>query len=190
MSLRVLQPATVAAITSGAAALAMLVRLDFAPAVFAASGGVNIDFDGETYLATGNLGGIEPVRDAVGEVSALNFSLAGVRDESIGLALGQSARGKRCRVWVAICSAETWALIEAVRLFDGELSQLPLDIKPGASSIVATAVHMGATFDRPRPFRYSDADQRAEAPGDTSGRFLVAQGAAKDVWPAASWGRQ
>jgi hypothetical protein len=48
-------------------------------------------------------------------------------------------------------------------------------------------------FARPKPFKYSDADQQryvsVDSPGveDTSMRFTVSQAMHQDIWPAAAY---
>lgn len=190
MSIRVVDPAAIALINSRAAGLVLLLQLDYSPAVRVNSSGMNIEFNGGTFLRTGTLGTVDKVSDTAGEITGLRFALSAVPAASVALALGESARNKRCRLWVGIANADTRVIADAPLLFDGVLDQMPLQLKGNQSTIAATAVHMGAVFARARSFLYSDAEQQAEAPGDTCGRFLVSQAQHKDTWPAAAWGRQ
>lgn len=192
MSLRELLPETVTLITTPGADIGavLLLRMDYSSPVRANSSGWDFIFQAETYLRTAGLGAVGAVKDTVGEIEALRFTLSGVPSENLALALNESARNKRCRLWLGICRTEPRAIVEGVLVFDGVLDQLPIEQAGDTCTISATALHMGAFFRRPRSFRYSQAEQLEAAPGDTSGRFLVSQAQAKDVWPAASWGQR
>lgn len=190
MSLHYLHPDAVALINSRAAALVLFVQMDYSTPVRFNSSKSNITFGGFTFLRAGSLGTIDKVTDTTGEVTGLRFSLSAVPSENVALALSEPARGKRCRLWLGIADPETRAVKGDRLMFDGELDQMPLQLKGEQSTIAVTAVHKGSVFARPRSFRYTDADQRHKAPGDTCGRFLVSQSQHRDVWPAASWGRK
>ncbi len=187
-SLRTLQPETVTLINSGDLVFILLLKLGYSPSpVLANNSNMPIDFNGETYLGAGSLGAVDGVRDTTGEIVGLKFALSGATSEAVALALAQPARGKRCQLWLAACSSSPIAVVEAIPLFDGQLDQMPISFKLPTSTIAVTAIHAGQVMARGRAFVYTDGDQQAAAPGDTSGRFLISQANHQDVWPASTW---
>jgi hypothetical protein len=185
-----LAPAAAAAIASPQLAVAYLLELGFSTPVRFNSTPNTIAWAGNDWLGAGSLGKVEAVRDAIGELSKLQFTLSGVPTEAIALALGESARGVSCRLYFAIMDADTHAVLDAPLLWPGELDQMPIRQEATTCSIAVTAVHAGRVLQRPKYLRYTDADQRRIAPGDSSGRFVVSQAQHQDIWPAASFFRQ
>ncbi len=187
--MRVLTDPAVAALNSPAVPLVLLLELGFSGVVRANSTAVDIEWAGETFFRTGNLGAVDPVRDSSGELAGLKFTLSGVPSENIALALGESARGKTCKLWAAVLDPETHAVLDAPLIFAGELDQMPISQQDASCTIGVTAIHIGALFRRPRTLLQTESAQQHLYPGDTSRRFLISQANHKDVWPAASWGR-
>lgn len=188
--MRTLTAGAVVALNSNAVPLILLLELGFTPKVLANSSAVDVDWNGQTFLRTGNLGAVDPVRDTGGELSGLKFTISGVPSENISLALSQSARGKTCKMWCAVLNAVTHAVEDAPLIFSGELDQMPISQQGSSCTIGVTAIHMGTLFRRPRTLLQTESAQELLYSGDTSRRFLISQANHKDVWPAASFGRQ
>lgn len=179
------------AVLAGASApMVLLLELGFSTVIRAASSAVDIVHGGQTFVRTGNLGAIDPVRDTSGEITGLKFTLSGVPSANLSLALSQTARGKTCKLWCAVLDPATHAVLDAPLIFSGELDQMAVSEQEGSSTIGVTAIHSGQLFRRVRAFDQTDSAQQRVYPGDTSRRFLISQANHRDVWPAASFGRQ
>ena len=187
--MRSLSTAAITALNSPSVPLILLLELGFAMPVRANSSNVDIDAFGQTFLRTGILGGVDPVRDSSGELAGLKFTLSGVPSENIALSLGESARGKSCKLWCAVLDPDTHAVVDAPLIFAGELDQMPISQQGTSCTVGVTAFHMGALFRRTRSLNQTESAQKRLYPGDTSRRFLISQANHKDVWPAASFGR-
>ena len=187
---RILNLAAIAALNAPNTPMVLMLELGFSPVLRANSTAVNIDWDGHTWTRTGVLGAIDPVKDSGGEISGLKFTLSGVPSENLALALSQSARGKSCKLWCAVLDPVTHEVLDAPLIFAGELDQMPINLQGTSASIGVTAIHMGALFRRTRTLLQTESAQKRLYPGDTSRRFLISQANHKDVWPAASYGRQ
>ena len=188
--MRTLTPAAQAALASPNVPMVLLVEMGFSPVLRACSASVDIEWDGFTWLRTGSLGAVDAVKDASGEISGLKFTLSGVPSENLALALGESARGKSCKLWCAVLDPETHAVLDAPLIFAGQMDQKPISQQGNSCTIGVTAVHQGTLFRRPRTLLQTESAQQQLYPGDTSRRFLVSQANHKDVWPAASFGRR
>jgi hypothetical protein len=187
--MRPLLPASVAALNSGRPVLCMLIRMDLTEPVFASSAGLNVEWDGELWLGVATVGKIEKVIESVGERSPLRFTLTSVPNEMLALAMESAteARGKRCRVWLAIHDPDTYQILEAEQIWSGTVDQMLINEGKETGSVSVTAEHRGVTFSRPKPVRYTDADQRRLYPGDKALQYIVSQSTHQDVWPAAAW---
>lgn len=151
---------------------------------------VTIDWNARSWLGAGLLGTIEEIDDTPNESKGLRFMLSGVPSSMLAIALGEQVRNKPCTIWFAILDPTTHAVLDAVQAWAGTLDQLPITQTGDTCTITATAEHAGANFARPKPLRYTDADQQRLYPGDTSLRFVVSQANHQDVWPAAAYFKQ
>lgn len=164
-------------------ALSAPVRLNSSP--------VTINWSGNDWIGAGSLGAVEAVRDQVGELQGLRFSISGVPAALLSSALGEDIRNKDCTVYTCVLDNATHAVLDVQSIWVGKLDQMPVRLAAdGTFSIAVTAEHPGVTFARPKPLRYTDDDQQRLYPGDTSLRFVVSQSQTPDVWPAASYFRQ
>lgn len=170
--------------------LALLVEMSFPSGmVYACSAPVDIVWNGNTYLG-GRQVGVEEVRDQGGEVQGLKFNLSGVPSELLALALAENLQGRSVVLRAALLDPDTQAIGEVLQLWAGTMDQMPVRHGPQTSSITVTAEHRGIAFARPKPIRYSDADQRRLYPGDRALEYLVAQAQHPDVWPSAEYFKQ
>lgn len=194
--MRTLTAPALAALSSGSVALALLVEMQLTVPLRLTTAAMNITHGSDVYSGTGLLGSIESVSDAAGQIKPIRFSLSGMPTDMMGLALAEPIRNKPCRMRLAILDAETHALLDAPITWTGSLEQMPVSHQPPTEkgpatlSISVTGQHRGATFGRPRPFRYTDSDQRKVLSIDTGLRFILSQSAHKDVWPSAAFGRK
>lgn len=189
--MRTLSATELAALAAPNVAAVLLLEMLYSPTPLRAnSSAVDIDFGGQTYLRTGSLGNVDPVRDTTGEITALKFALSGVPSGALALALGSSARNVPTTLRLAILDPDTHAVLGAPVIFAGIGDQTPVTEGETSSTIAVTAQHLGTVLRRRKPFRNTDADQQRRYAGDTSRRFVVTQAQKKDVWPSADWGRR
>lgn len=159
--------------------------------VYLASGCINLDHDGHTYQAIGQFGGVEQLRDSPNDAPELRFTLSGVPSTQIGLALSEPVRNRPVYLFLAVLDPAGGTVLDVLDLWSGTLDQMAVNHSAdGQVTIGVTALHAAATLRRPKPLRYTDADQQRLYPGDTCLRFLPSQANHQDVWPAAAWGRQ
>lgn len=186
--MRVLGPITSA--LGHVVALTLLVDMDLASGpLYVTTAPIDIDHEGHSYLG-GRQVSVEPIEDRGGELQALRFQLSGVPPEMLGLALAEPIQGRSVRLRLALMDAETQAIATVVPLWSGTLDQMPIRQADGGCVITATAEHRGVAFARPKPLRYTDADQRRVSAGDRALEFLVSQSQHQDVWPSAAFFRQ
>jgi hypothetical protein len=170
--------------------LIVLVEMMLSTPVRLASSACHVEYGGDVYLAAGSLGTIDEIDDSPGDYKSMRFTISGLPSDAIALARSEDIRNKAVTVHLAILDPETHVILDAPQVWAGTLDRMPIEEGNGTATISVVAEHRGATFSRPKPLRYTDADQQRLYPGDTSLRFVVSQASHQDVWPAASWFRQ
>lgn len=191
--MRELSPEAAAALASPVVPLCLLIRMDLSSPVFVATAGLDIEWEGHTWVGVATVASIEEVSDTIGERAPLRLTLSSVPNELVAMAMeaANEARGKRCRVYLAIHDPSTYAILESQLIWSGTLDQMTLiEGADGTGQVSVTAEHRAVTFGRPKPLRYTDADQRRLFPGDKALQFIVAQSTHQDIWPSADWGKQ
>lgn len=196
--MRSLSPSSQSALASGTPPQSILLLLmETNPVIRLNSTPVTVNYAGFDWLGAARFGQIEAVNDALGDESALRFTMSGVPVDAIALALGDApdTKGARVTLSLALLDNTTKAVADVLQLFRGFVDQMPISYDPLEAGGVAASIgvicsHRGETFSRPKPLRNTDADQQRLYPGDTSRRFVVSQSQVQDVWPAASFFRK
>lgn len=161
-------------------------ELQLSSMFYLCTAGVDIDWNGHTWLATGLLGSIDIISDTATELSGLKFTLSGVSSDALALSLGENIQGAPAIMRIAMLDPQTHAVIDVQDVWSGTLDQMTTS----GGTISVTAEHRGISMQRPNAIRYTDADQQRLYPGDRCLEYIVAQSQSQDVWPAASWFKQ
>lgn len=192
--MRTIGGAASTALGSGSVALVGLVEMMFTGGTLRLSTSrYDVLLDDEsptlTYIASRLLGQIGDVSDAPGEAQNLSLSLSGLDPAIIAIALGEQIRGRPIRLNVGVLDATTHAMLDVVQLWAGRMATMDIvqDPKGPTATIKLTAEHRGVLFNRAKPLRYTDADQRKLFPSDKSLEYMISQSDHQDIWPAASF---
>ena len=165
-----------------------LVEMQLDPVLRLTTAGRDVTWGGNTFLR-GGMGSIEAIEDGVGELQGLRFTLPGIRSTDLQIALTAAVEGKTVKVWDALVNPDDGQVADAVLAWAGTLN-VP-DLSDGSTAVISvSAEHRGLTAVRPKPRRYTDAEQRRRYPGDTSLHFDPATDAAPLAWPRASFFRK
>jgi len=189
--MRAFSQASLDAMSSGAWAGALMVEAEFTSGTLrlctARSNIEDTDSPPNIYYASGLLGAVEEVTDAVRDVNSLNMTVGGVDPAIIAIALGEQVRGRPLRLYFALLDPGTHALLDMVQIWSGSISAMNISQQNNLATIKLTAEHRGALFSRAKPIRYTDADQQRLYPGDRCLEYIVSQSQQSDVWPAAGF---
>lgn len=167
--------------------MVQLVELGLDTPQYLTTAGQDIVWGGHTWVATGLL--LEPIEDQAADYGALSLVLPGVTEAQLALALTEPLEGKACHVYDALVDPVTGAVADAVLSWSGTLN-LP-SIEDGPIAVIrVSAEHRAALAFRPKPSRYTNAEQQRLFPGDTCLDYDPATDAAPVVWPAASFFRK
>lgn len=121
------------------------------------------------WTGLGDLTGISAV-DETTEIGATNvtFSLSGVDNSLRALALADKYRGRQCRLWLAILSADTTTVTGTYRIFAGRMNTMAIKAASDTMSQILLDVESRIVdLRRPRPSRYTSAEQKRIDPTDT-----------------------
>jgi hypothetical protein len=154
----------------------------------------DIDWNGQTWIGLGGIGNVAPIEDTSGELQPLKFSIMACDQSIVAMALGQPVQGRPCIMRTMLLDPDSHAVIDVQTVWTGTLDQMqyeePFDGSIGAPTISVSAEHRGVAMQRPRPIRYTDADQKALVSStDRMLQYVLAQAQHQDVWPAAAWFR-
>jgi hypothetical protein len=168
-------------------AMVQLVQVDLATTLYLTTAGHAIAWGGNTWSPAG-LGPIAAIEDSATEMPGLQFTLPGINEAQLAVALEPGTEGASVRVYDALLDPDTSVCADAVLAWAGTLNVPTLQDGPQAD-LTITAEHRGLLALRPKPSRYTNDEQQRLHPGDTSLDFDPATDAAPLVWPAASFFR-
>ena len=131
---------------------------------------------------------VSEISDDANEASGLRFTLPGVSDSQLALALVGNVEGKPVTVQLAWVDPATGSVADAMQVWAGELDVAGW--QDGLSALVHfTAEHRASLALRQRVSRYTNDEQSRLSSGDTSLNVDPLTDAAPLVWPNASYFR-
>lgn len=148
-------------------------RLDFSGGVVTVNNsGINIEYNGDTYLGIGLLGGISSVQEGVeARPYSITLSLSGIPTETISIALGEHYQGRDAKIYLGLLDADHQLIGDPTLLFNGRMDTMDLSIADTATINLTVQSRM-ADWDRPRIRRYNNEDQIALYPDDKGFEFI------------------
>jgi hypothetical protein len=142
----------------------------------------DVIFGGNTYVAAYGVLQVQPVEETAGSAQGLQIQIAGSRAANVALALTERVQGRPITARMAVLDAAGALHVDA-NVWSGMMDTLALDDSAEGPIVTITAEHMLAVWDRPRPVRYTDAQQQALHPGDRCCEYVAALAEAQIVWP-------
>lgn len=140
----------------------------------------NKSIDGNTYFGTGSLLSIGGLGESL-DMTANNatITLAGVDTNLISLALQEPYQNRNCKIYMG-----SLATTDVATIFSGTMDTMTINDDGETSTVSINVESRIARLDRPKPFRYTSAQQRNRYTGDTFFDW-VAKLADKQVY----WGK-
>ncbi len=144
----------------------------------------DLEWNGDTYIGTGNLGGISPVEESGAvKTSDLSFTLSGLPASLISVALGEHYQGRLCELWVGFFDTSGVLIDDPVPTFAGRMDTMTVVDNGDTASITVVATNRLKDLDRPNHARfYTDQDQQEEFPGDLGFQFVPEMQDAVIIW--------
>lgn len=161
------------ALAAGHVRFLVFVELDFSSGYLRVNNSaINLDWNGNSWLGVGRLGGVDPVREGSSlESVGLGFRISGIPAAHVSAALGTYYQGRRARMWLSPLTAGHGIIADPVLVFSGRMDTM--DIELGQTAVITVSAESRlAAWDRPKPRRYNHEDQQIDYPGDKGFEFV------------------
>lgn len=157
--------------------------------------GILVTNDGEPWFATGSLGDMEGIEQAInGEAPEAVFTLSGIDQEVLRISRDEwdaEARGRMVRVYLQFFGIDDPGNPDNQRPLDMpypiagfRMLQPTFSMTPeGERSVRLSAESIFALRSRPRHAMYTDADQQRRFPGDKGFQFVASLVNKTVTWP-------
>jgi hypothetical protein len=141
-----------------------------------------VAYGGHTYLSAYGVGQVEPIEETDAGVMGLAFTLSHVPSSSLSIALGTEVQGRGVILRMAFVDSGGTLQVDA-NVWTGYLDQMTITDDSPNGRIRVTAEHKLIRWDIPRPWRFSDEDQRVVNATDGFFRHAASVAEATIVWP-------
>ena len=145
-----------------------LFEFDFNPWIYLTDAAVDIQWNGNNYLASQVLGysGITETSDLL--VNSCTITLSGVDQAVIAILLQETYLNRKCKIRTAMLDAGLTVIADPVLIFDGRMDKPAIAVDPDSGTVTCgvEGVSHWTDFER-RPGRHSnDTEQQTHFPGD------------------------
>ncbi len=166
----------------------LLVEMELQPTpLYLCTARVSINYAGREWLGAGLVGSVEEITEAAADHKPMRFTLTCVPNELLALALGGVNKARPVRVPLLVLDQQTYQPAMFRQVWAGSIDQFLVEEGEQYGAVTVSAVHTAELFRRPRPIRYTDADQQKVSPGDRGLIWIAQQAQHLDVWPATEF---
>jgi hypothetical protein len=153
---------------AGHRCIAPLVEMAFASGTLRlALAPFNITEGANTYVATGSLIDIEPVKESASSREGISLSMSGLDPTIIALAASEQFRGRMLTIRKVYLDANTnQAIGSSVVMWIGRIRSMATTEDNNNATVTVTAEHFEAELGRAATLRLNNADQQRLYPGD------------------------
>lgn len=152
----------------------LLVELDFESGTnYFASGQTNMVWDSNTWLATGDLGSISPLKETVQmQATGYQLALSGIKSALISQALTENYRDRRGYVYVGILD-EDLTVLDALLYGQGLMDTQAISEDGKTATIGINLETRLFDFERLRRLMLTQEDQKAIDAADTGLEYVA-----------------
>jgi hypothetical protein len=120
------------------------------------------------YIGAGNMGSFSAIVET-GQIraSSVTFSLSGVDQQIIALALQEEYQGRRVRLWFGALDTNFALVATPFMIFAGRMDFMSIHEETERSNIELTCENELVILRRPQERRFTDEDQRLDFPDDS-----------------------
>lgn len=137
------------------------------------SGTGQISWDSKTWTGLGHLGGVSNIQDTVEfRATSATFTLSGIPQELLDLALGEFRRNKDCTLWLGFLN-DDWEVVASPAIsFAGKMDNPIIDEGATTSTIQIRAESRVLRLNEPNQRRNTNEDQQLDFPDDTGFQYV------------------
>jgi len=150
-----------------------LFEFDFNPWIYMTDAGIDVVWNGHTYLPSQALGfsGVSETSQLL--VNTCTVTLSGVDQQVVALLLQETYLNRKMKVRVAMLNESLQVIADPVLIFDGRMDRPSVSIEDGTTVCSVDGVSHWADFERRSGRHSNDTEQRKHFTGDL-GFFQVA----------------
>ena len=171
-----------------------LVKMEFDSGdLFLWSGLGNLVYSGDTYVGTGDLMVISPVKESE-ELTAngVTFTVSGIKQSLVSLARDEPYQGRKITLYLGAFDENADIISIPVVLFSGFMDVMSISDSGETSTITIAAENKLIAFDRSSVRRFTAEDQKIDHPTDKGFEFVSKIAQQEIIWgrptPASSSG--
>ena len=149
------------------------------------SGLGNLVYNGDTYIGTGDLMAISPVKESEELIAnGVNFTVSGIKQSLVSIARDEPYQGRQITLYLGAFDENADIISSPVILFGGFMDVMTISDSGETSTISISAENKLIAFDRASVRRFTAEDQKIDYPLDKGFEF-VSQIAQQEI----IWGR-
>jgi len=141
----------------------------------------NVSHGGNTYLGGAGFMRLDPIEETEDTAAGARLQLAGA-SANISLALGVKTQGRKMVVRLALIDG-TGALQVDDNVWTGLMDAATISDRLSNAIVTINAEHMLSIWDRPRPVRFTNAEQLKIQAGDLGLQYVEEMAEVNLVWP-------
>ena len=169
-----------------------LVQMEFDSGdLFLWSGLGNLVYSGDTYVGTGDLMAISPIKESE-ELTAngVTFTVSGIKQSLVNLARDEPYQGRKITLLLGAFDDNADIISSPVVLFSGFMDVMNIADSGETSTITIAAENKLISFDRASVRRFTAEDQKIDYPTDKGFEFVSKIAQQEIIWgrptPASS----
>ena len=149
------------------------------------SGLGNLVYDGDTYVGTGDLMSISPIKESEELIAnGVDFTVSGIKQSLVSIARDEPYQGRKITLYLGAFDENADIISSPVILFGGFMDVMTISDSGETSTISISAENKLIAFDRASVRRFTAEDQKIDYPLDKGFEF-VSQIAQQEI----IWGR-
>jgi len=147
------------------------------------SGTGDLDWDGKTWIGTGQLLNVDAMEESV-EMKAVGTSvtLNGIPSDLLSLALQEDYQGRPLTVYLGAFDDSGEVISSPVVIFKGRMDIMTISESGDTASIQVTVENRLIDFERTRERRFTSEDQKIDFPNDKGFEFVSTIQDKEIVW--------
>ena len=163
-----------------------LVKMEFDSGdLFLWSGLGNLVYSGDTYVGTGDLMSISPIKESEELIAnGVDFTVSGIKQSLVSIARDEPYQGRKITLYLGAFDENADIISSPVILFGGFMDVMTISDSGETSTISISAENKLIAFDRASVRRFTAEDQKIDYPLDKGFEF-VSQIAQQEI----IWGR-
>ena len=161
-----------------------LVKMEFDSGdLFLWSGLGNLVYSGDTYVGTGDLMSISPIKESEELIAnGVDFTVSGIKQSLVSIARDEPYQGRKITLYLGAFDENADIISSPVILFGGFMDVMTISDSGETSTISISAENKLIAFDRASVRRFTAEDQKIDYPLDKGFEFVSQISQQEIIW--------